>query len=318
MKLSMQLMSVCFAAATCLFVNNTIFAFEDLLIGDWSSHSVFRVDGDTGAVSPFVSSGSGGLNTPDGLSYGPDGNLYVASALTSQILRFDGQTGDFIDVFASTNINRAGFIAFRPDGLLYVCNGDGRITRHNGTTGEFVDVFAQDPNLSFPVGLAWQGNHVYATDFNAPGNVVRLDATTGAFVEIFATEPTAPIYPVFDENGNLLIADYGSSQIFEYAPDGSINTILSNSLLSGPVGLLELEDGSLFVTSWNNGRMIRFDRATGNVLSTWSGITNPNDVIFFRSIPEPATSVLMAIGFAIAVVRRNRTKNPRRSKVCRA
>ena len=318
MNLSMRLFLSFYIVSTCLASPSAANALEDLLIGDWASHSVFRVDGNTGAVSPFVTSGSGGLNTPDGLTYGPDGNLYVSSALTSQVLRFDGQTGDFIDVFASTNINRAGFLSFGPDGLLYVCNGNGRITRHNGITGAYVDVFAQDPNLSFPVGMAWQGNHVYVTDFSAPGNVVRLDATTGAFVDIFATEPTAPIYPVFDENGNLLIADYGSSQIFEYAPDGSVNSILSNSFLSGPVGLMELEDGSLFVTSWNNGRMIRFDRATGNVLSTWTGITNPNDVIFFQSIPEPGCCVIVAFAIAIGLVRSTRKKLQKKSSMCRA
>ena len=308
MNVSVRLLLVCCSVVACLLAPKKSLAFEDLLVGDWSSHSVFRVDGETGAVSPFVTNGSGGLNTPDGLSYGPDGNLYVSSALTSQVLRFDGQTGDFIDVFASTNINRAGYLSFGPDGLLYVCNGDGRITRHNGTTGAFVDVFAQDPNLSFPVGLAWQGDHVYVTDFNPPGSVVRLDATTGDFVDVFSSDPTAPIYPLFDNDGNLLIADYGSSQIIEFAPDGSINTILSNSLLSGPVGLLELEDGSLFVTSWNNGRMIRFDRDTGNVLSTWTGISNPNDVIFFQSIPEPGCGLVLVLPIVAACVRRSRRK----------
>lgn len=306
MIVSVRLLLVCYLVVACSLSPKTSLAFEDLLVGDWASHSVFRVDGATGAVTPFVTSGSGGLNTPDGLSYGPDGNLYVSSALTSQVLRFDGQTGDFIDVFASTNINRAGFLSFGPDGMLYVCNSDGRITRHDGVTGAFVDVFAQDPNLSFPVGLAWRDDHVYVTDFSAPGAVVRLDANTGDFVDVFATEPAAPIYPVFDDAGNLLIADYGSSQIFEYAPDGSVNTILSNSLLSGPVGLLELEDGSLFVTSWNNGRMIRFDRDTGNVLSTWSGITNPNDVIFFQSVPEPGCGLVLVLPMIAACVRRSR------------
>jgi hypothetical protein len=47
----------------------------------------------------FISSTSGGLNKPTCLDFGPDGNLYVCSSKTNQILRYNGQSGAFIDVF---------------------------------------------------------------------------------------------------------------------------------------------------------------------------------------------------------------------------
>ena len=33
------------------------------------------------------------------MGFGPDGNLYVSSTGTSSVLRFDGTTGEFMDVF---------------------------------------------------------------------------------------------------------------------------------------------------------------------------------------------------------------------------
>jgi secreted PhoX family phosphatase len=52
-------------------------------------------------IDVFVSSESGGLGSPDGMLFGPDGNLYVASDSTDEVLRYDGVTGAFIDVFVS-------------------------------------------------------------------------------------------------------------------------------------------------------------------------------------------------------------------------
>jgi sugar lactone lactonase YvrE len=69
------------------------------------------------------------LRRPYGNAFGPDGNLYVASFRTNQILRFNGTNGAFIDVFASDNNNGLGSInglngpnglLFGPDGSLYV------------------------------------------------------------------------------------------------------------------------------------------------------------------------------------------------------
>src|SRR5262245_31336141 len=65
--------------------------------------SVLRYDGATGSPLPatgkpgaeFVSPGSGGLgelDLPRGLTFGPDGNLYVAGYSTDSVLRYDGVT----------------------------------------------------------------------------------------------------------------------------------------------------------------------------------------------------------------------------------
>ncbi len=50
-------------------------------------------------VDDFVAGGSGGLDTPVGMTFGHDGHLYVTSVPSDSVLRFDGATGDFIDTF---------------------------------------------------------------------------------------------------------------------------------------------------------------------------------------------------------------------------
>ena len=46
-----------------------------------------------------MAAGSGGLNLPRDLVFGPDDNLYVGSFGSGDILRYDGMTGAFISTF---------------------------------------------------------------------------------------------------------------------------------------------------------------------------------------------------------------------------
>src|SRR5262249_20166304 len=92
------------------------FAHADLLVASSNSDSILRYDEKTGAfLGTFVPRGSGGLAGPVGMSIGPDGNLYVASGTyyvvpdrpnpaPDRILRFNGATGAFLDIFVNSRI----------------------------------------------------------------------------------------------------------------------------------------------------------------------------------------------------------------------
>ncbi len=170
----------------------------DLYVSSRATHSILRYDGATGAfLEEFVTSGSGGLDTPQGLTFGPDGNLYVASSaiLTNNargVLRFQGPAGAtpgaFLDAFVpadSGELKTPFGVIFGPDGNrdghldLYVTNSEfngnssngknATVKRYDGVTGALIDTFVAAGSgglddaqfLTFtetdPVSLAYTG-----------------------------------------------------------------------------------------------------------------------------------------------------------------
>jgi len=100
-------------------------AADVVYVSSFDNDAVVRFNADTGApLGVFVPSGSGGLNGPTGLTFGPDGNLYVSSfALNQSVLRYHGKTGQFLGVFVtqqSGGLLGPMDLAFGPDGYLYV------------------------------------------------------------------------------------------------------------------------------------------------------------------------------------------------------
>lgn len=86
------------------------------------------------------------------LEFGPDGNLYVPTFDSGQVLRFNGSTGAFMNIFVAAGSGGIGHPTdslFGPDGNLYVLSRDNAsVLRYNGTTGAFLGTFARDPSFT--------------------------------------------------------------------------------------------------------------------------------------------------------------------------
>ena len=176
----------------------------NLYVSSKNTSSVVRYNGTSGLLmDTFVHAGSGGLNGPRGLVFGPDGNLYVASfgdvsgAMSAAVLRYNGNTGAFMDIFAtdsaSNSTNGINGLTFGPDGNLYVTKGSSdTIIRYNGSTGQQIDYFVQgngipgDPNgiLFGPDGNLYVGDLTH-------GGVIRFDGTTGDLIDLFVDPTTS-------------------------------------------------------------------------------------------------------------------------------
>jgi streptogramin lyase len=263
-------------------------AYADLFTSCQGPNNILRYDERTGEfLGEFIPAGSGGLGTPDGLIFGPDGNLYVGSLLTDSILRYDGITGASLPSAGNSGAtfvpsgsggltfglsgDLGAWLVFGPDGNLYVKSGgitappeSSSVLRFNGATGEFIDAFvpAGSGGLTGPRALVFgpDGNLYVNSIDSSPGSVLRYDGTTGAFLDVFVTADSNPFGEVnsgrprglvFGPDGNLYVGRADRDCVLRYQghTGALIDTFVPEGSggLSGPEGPVFGPDGNLYL-----------------------------------------------------------------------
>ncbi len=233
-------------------------------------------------VDAFVPAGPTAPSRPRSLSFGPDGNLYVVSENTDELLRYDATTGELIGAFVaaqSGGLDRPFAHRFGPDGNLYIASfNTDEILRYHGTTGAFIDVFvsAGSGGLDGPAELLFGSNGDLYVANNTNSSVLRYNGTTGAFVGVFVASGSgglaAPRGMEFGPDGHLYVAGSSSGNILRYdRTSGALLDVFvpsGSGGLSGPGWIMFHGDGSLYVTDWRNDLVNRYNAATGAFVDT--------------------------------------------------
>lgn len=267
---------------------------DDLVaVGGFQPAVVARFEADSGApIGPPLAGPHAGVL---GLTIGPDGLLYVASEANDRVLRYDLQTGAFVDAFVADNpatpqdetggLSDPTAVVFGPDGDLYVASFDrDRILRYDGATGAFeaVVVAANAGGLNGPdLGMAFgpDGNLYVPSFWNH--RVKRYDPATGAFLGDALGPLTSPLRNprevLFLGDGTALVASEGNDRVLRFDPStGAYLGMLvgddpatpgdESGGLDGPVAIRLGIGAELLVTSINGGGVKRYALRTGAFL----------------------------------------------------
>ncbi|MGE3181770.1 MAG: hypothetical protein AB7N71_09075 [Phycisphaerae bacterium] len=176
--------------------------------------------------------------------------LLVTGFFSNTVGRFDAASGSFLGNLQG-GVGLEGAICARvgPDNLLYVCSeATDSIQRYNLASGAFIDEFVAPGTggLDGPTSLTWNAaGDLIVASFNTDA-ILRFDGNTGASL-------------------GTLVAPGGGG--FLNGPD--------NGTVIGP-------DGALWVPSYFNNRVLRYDADTGDFLGIFGPAIGRPRVIDFR------------------------------------
>ena len=206
----------------------------DLYVG--SGDRVFKLDGDTGAmIGEFVARRSGGLTSVYALAFGPDGHLYVSSRSTGNVYRYDGMTGEFIDIFVKAEFRRAAvYFTFGPDGNLYG-GAEDYVYLFDGTTGVFVEELVRLFNGVINDGedITFGPNGDIYVSSRISNAVVRINGTSGEIEGVYIEEDISggilsPKGIAFGPDDNLYLVDSSGRRVLRFAGP-SFSSVLIDS-----------------------------------------------------------------------------------------
>jgi WD40 repeat protein len=226
--------------------------------------------------------------------------LVVTSTSTNSILRYDGNTGDFLGTLASGGeLDLPLGLTFGPDNNLFVnsLNNDS-VLQYDAATGDFLGTLASGGEVDGSTGMTLgSDNNLYVSSF-FNDSVLQYDTTTGEFLGTFASGGglDGPEGLTFGPDSNLYVSSLNTNSVLRYDTTTGefLGTFASGGGLDGPVGIGFGPDGNLYVSSLNTDEVLQYDGTTGNFINSFASgggldrtgglIFGPDDDLYVSSV----------------------------------
>lgn len=247
-------------------------------------NSINKYDEAGAFIEEFVAENAGGLSSPQEVLFHPDGFVLISSNLTNVILKFDLNTGDFIEVWNQGVVIRPTKMLIGPDNLLYVTQWGQTPTTSTVLKFNLDGTLVGPVNITTPtplgMGMVWDNSgNFYLALFGlstGEGSVKKFDSN-GNFLETFIDSSVLdnPTYMWWDTNGDLLIEDWTAGKVFRFDSDGNY---LEDHItgIDNPEGFAHLPNGNLLVVERGIDQISEFDTG-GNYLGQWDSGTTLDD-----------------------------------------
>lgn len=303
---------------------------DDLLVCDLLGDQVLRYDGTTGAFLGIFASGP--IDGPEGITVGPDGNVYVASEYSSNVTKWS-PTGAYLGEFVSPGaggLTGEQDLEFGLDGHLYVMShitlSPDSVWKFDGLTGAFLGMHGLGGGPAHTHGLAWRPSDEDLYQINLPGGggeVRRYDGTTGTMLPPFTAHDSMAIANdlQFGPDDHLYVSNplidgflVGGIVRFDGAT-GAYMGVFSDAGEPTSTWGMAFKDGFLYYTV--DGGVVRVSAATGGTATAFvppgsGGMSFASSMAFLPPVPEPSTfTVLCTVSATFYLRHRSRANNRR-------
>lgn len=213
----------------------------------------------------------------NGVTFGPDGRLYVAQFLAGQISAVDPASGD-VEVVVPLDgpVEAPDDLAFGADGSMYIADlTPGRVWRRS-SEGAYTLVSDQ---VSVPNGITCVGDRLFVNEMKMNGRLMELFPGGGdpaVLTDGLALGNAMQLGP----DGCLYYPQMMRNQVWRIPPDGGVPELVAEEV-DDPVAVRFDRGGVLVVLSRGRaGLMTRIDLNTGARTVVASGIVGLDNAAF--------------------------------------
>jgi len=291
-------------------LNGFDFGPDGLLYGPlWFKKQVVKVDVDKATIEVVAE----GFATPAAANFGPDGLLYVLDSERGEVVRVDTATGaKSVAVTIRPGLDN---LCFDAQGRMFVTGmaeaavfevdykaGTYRTVRESrivaptdlAITGDslyIADVFSlrevnlktkaiktisRVPQFEYAFGIDVSEKFIHTVSwFNSC--VQTFDRATGEVLHTYHKLPLA--FDVLEmQDGSLLVLQMQAGTISRLSQDENTAPEVLVKGLAAPVAMARADDGSVYVTLFGKGEVVRADLKTGMTTTIASGLKQPEGI----------------------------------------
>ena len=228
-------------------------------------------------------SGPGQLLGPQGLSVGPEGNIYVADTGNDRIQKFSAEGNFVIEIggfgFDEEQFNEPRDVCATAGLNIYVADSQNRRLQRYDRYLNYLSTLVPNPNLdeSLQFGI------INGLDISSTGDMYLADSENDRILKLDTFERPersygdigygrgrlrTPASLCVDENSTVFVCDSGNDRIVIFDIFGEYQGDLGEGIVRTPCGIDIDTHGNIFVADTGNDRIIALNPA-GEVILTF-------------------------------------------------